>query len=60
VTNITSEELAVIGQETTKEAPDSKQSARSFVPIKGTKKVLTDPSSSKGKVVCTGTSLSPK
>ena len=40
------------------EAPDPKWSAESFEPIEGTKEVLIDPSSSKGKVVCIGTTLS--
>jgi hypothetical protein len=60
VATIAFEELAVIKEETTKEVPNSKRSARSFVPTEGTKKVLIDPSSSKGKVVRIGTSLSPK
>jgi hypothetical protein len=54
------EELAVIRKETTEVVPDSTRSARSFEPIKGTKEVLIDPSSSEGKVVHIGASLSPK
>jgi hypothetical protein len=57
---ITSEELVVIKEGITKEAPDSKQSAGSLEPTEGTKEVLIDPSSSKGKVVLIGTSLSHK
>jgi hypothetical protein len=59
-TTIASEELAVIREETTKEAPDSKRSAGSFEPIEGTKEVLIDPSSPEGKVTRIGASLSPK
>jgi hypothetical protein len=54
------EELAVIREETVEEAPDSKWSARSFEPTEGTKEVLIDPSSTKGKVVRIGASLSLK
>jgi hypothetical protein len=57
---IASEELAVIREETVEEAPDSKWLVGSFEPTKGTKQVLIDPSSPKGKVVCIGASLSPK
>jgi hypothetical protein len=57
---IASEELAVIREETIEEAPDSKWSAESFVPIEGTKEVLIDPSSFEGKVVHISASLSPK
>jgi hypothetical protein len=49
-----------IRQETAKEAPDSKGLARSFEPTEGTKKVLIDPSSSDGKVLCIGADLSTK
>jgi hypothetical protein len=57
---ITSEELMAIKEGITEEAPNSKRSARSLEPIEGTKKVLIDPSSSEGKVVLIGTSLSHK
>jgi hypothetical protein len=53
-------ELVVIKEGIAKEAPDSKWSVGSFEPIEGTKEVLIDPSSTKGKVVHIGTSLSPK
>jgi hypothetical protein len=43
-----------------KEAPNSKRSTGSFEPTEGTKEVLIDPSSSEGKVVRVGTSLSPE
>ena len=57
---ITSKELTVIKEGTVEEAPDSKQSAGSFKPVEGTKEVLIDPSSSEGKVVRIGTTLSSK
>jgi hypothetical protein len=57
---VTSKELAIIKEWTAEEAPDSKWSAESFEPTEGTKEVLIEPSSSKGKVVRIGTSLSPK
>jgi len=57
-TIVASKELAAIRKEVTKEAPDPKRLARSFEPIEGTKEVLIDPSSSKGKVVRIGTLLS--
>ena len=58
MTIIASKELVAIRKEVTEEAPDPKWSARSFEPIEGTKEVLIDPSSSKGKVVHIGTTLS--
>jgi hypothetical protein len=57
---VASEELAVIKEGIAEEAPDSSWSAGSFEPVEGTKGVLMDPSSSEGKVVRIGTSLSPK
>jgi hypothetical protein len=57
---VASEELAIIKEGTAEEAPDSKRSARSFEPTGGTKEVLIEPNSSKGKVVRIDTSLSPK
>jgi hypothetical protein len=60
VVTIASKELMVIKERNAEEAPDSKRSAGSFEPTKGTKEVLIYPSSSKGKVVCIDTSLSPK
>ena len=50
--------LVAIREEVTKEVLDPKPSARSFEPIEGAKEVLIDPSSSKGKVVRIGTTLS--
>ena len=40
---ITSEELTIIKEGTTEEAPDYKRSARSFEPMEGIKEVLIDP-----------------
>ena len=57
---ITSEDLMVIKEGTAEEAPDSKRSTESFEPAEGVKEVLVDPSSSKGKVVRIGTTLSSK
>ena len=47
-----------IRKEVAEEALDPKRSAGSFEPVEGAKEVLIDPSSSKGKVVCIGTTLS--
>ena len=55
---IASAELTALRKEVAEEAPDPKRSARSFEPVEGTKEVLIDPSGSKGKVVCIGTTLS--
>ena len=57
---IASEELAVIKEGTAEEAPNSKRSIGSFEPTEGIKEVLIDPSSSEGKVVRIGTTLSSK
>ncbi|XP_066396106.1 uncharacterized protein [Miscanthus floridulus] len=57
---ITSEELAVIKEGTAKEAPNSKQSIRSYEPMEGVNEVLIDPSTSEDKVVRIGTTLSSK
>ncbi|XP_066354607.1 uncharacterized protein [Miscanthus floridulus] len=55
---ITSKELVAIRKEVTEETPDHQWSAKSFKPMEGTKEVLIDPSGSKSKVVCIGTTLS--
>jgi len=47
-TIVASKELAAIRKEVTEEAPDPKQSPRSFEPVEGTKEVLIDPSSPEG------------
>ncbi|XP_066341165.1 uncharacterized protein [Miscanthus floridulus] len=57
---IASGELATIKKEVTEEAPDTKKSTRSFNPIEGSKEVLIDPGSTKGKMVRVGTMLSSK
>ena len=59
-TIIASEELTIIKEGTTEEAPDYKRSARSFEPMEGIKEVLIDPSSSEGKAVRISTTLSSK
>jgi hypothetical protein len=57
---IAPEELTVIEEGTIKEAPNSKQSARSFKPMEDVKEVLIDPGNSEDKVVCIGAMLSSK
>ncbi|XP_066374023.1 uncharacterized protein [Miscanthus floridulus] len=57
---IASKELATIREEIIEEVPDPKRLARSFEPMEGAKEVLIDPSSSKGKVVHIGITLSSK
>ena len=54
---VTSKELVAIRKEVVEEALDPKWSAGSFKPVEGAKEVLIDPSGSKGKVVCIGTTL---
>jgi hypothetical protein len=54
------EELAVIREETAKEAPDSKRTAGSVEPTEGVKEILIDPNNSGDKKVRIGTTLSPK
>ena len=55
---VASKELMAIREEIVEEAPDPKQSSRSFEPVEGAKEVLIDPSGSEGKVVRIGTTLS--
>ena len=57
---IASEELVDIRKEVTEEAPDPKRSTESFELVEGSKEVLIDPDSPKGKVVRIGTTLSSK
>ncbi|XP_066392471.1 uncharacterized protein [Miscanthus floridulus] len=57
---IASRELVTLRKEVTEEVPDPKKSTESFELAEGSKKVLIDPGSPKGKVVCIGTTLSPK
>ena len=51
-------ELAAIKKEVTEEAPDPKKSTGSFKPVEGSKEVLIDLRSTKGKTVRIGTTLS--
>ncbi|XP_066324184.1 uncharacterized protein [Miscanthus floridulus] len=51
------EELVAIEKEITKEAPDLKKLTASFKPVEGSKEVLIDLGSPKGKVVHIGTTL---
>jgi hypothetical protein len=57
---IASEGLPAIHQVLHEEAPNTKKSSRLFGPAEDTKEVLIDPSSSDGKVVRIGTTLSHK
>ena len=57
---VASEELTTLRGEVAKEAPDAKKSIGSFESAEGSKEVLVDPSSSEGKTVCIGTTLSSK
>ncbi|XP_066392874.1 uncharacterized protein [Miscanthus floridulus] len=59
-TIIASRELTTIRKEVTEEAPNPKRSIGSLEPAEGSKEVLIDPSSPKGKVVRIGTTLSSK
>ena len=55
---ISSRELAALKEEVAEEALDVKKSTRLFKSAEGSKEVLIDPSSSEGKMVCIGTTLS--
>jgi len=55
---VASGELAALKEEVFEEAPDVKKSTGSFKSTEGSKEVLIDPSSSEGKTVCIGTTLS--
>ena len=57
---VASRELTTLREEVTEEAPDAKKSTGSFESAEGSKEVLIDPSSSKGKTVRIGTTLSSK
>ena len=57
---IASEELATLREEVVEETPDAKRLSGSFESAEGSKEVLVDPSSFKGKKVCIGTALSSK
>ena len=55
---VASGELAALKEEVAKEAPDMKKLTRSFESVEGSKGVLIDPSSSEGKTIRIGTTLS--
>ena len=55
---IASEELATLREKVVEEAPGAKKSTGSFESAEGSREVLLDPSSSKGKKVHIGTALS--
>ena len=57
-TIIASGELVAIRKEVTEGAPDAKKLIGSFESTEGSKEVLIDPSSSEGKMVRIGTTLS--
>ena len=57
---VASEELATLKEEVAEEAPNAKKSIGSFKSAEGSKEVLIDPSSSKGKTVRIGTTLSSR
>ena len=52
--------LAALRKEVVEEAPDVKWSTGSFELVEGSKEVLVDPRSTKGKMVRIGTTLSSK
>ena len=55
---VASGELAALKEEVVEETPNAKKSTRSFELVEGSKGVLIDPSSSEGKTICIGTTLS--
>ena len=57
---IASRELTTLKEEVAEKVPDAKKSTGSFESAEGSKEVLIDPSSSKGKTVRIGTTLSPE
>ena len=57
-TFVASRELAALKEEVAEEASDAKKSTGSFEMAEGSKEVLIDPSSFKGKMVCIDTTLS--
>ena len=57
---VASRELVALRKEVAEEAPDAKKLTRSFESAEGSKGVLIDPSSSEGKMVRIGTTLSSK
>ena len=57
-TIVASGELAALKEEVAEEAPNTKKSIGSFESAEGSKEVLIDPSSSEGKTMHIGTTLS--
>ena len=57
---VASGELAALKEEVAEEVLDAKKSTGSFELVEGSKEVLIDPSSSEGKMVRIGTTLSSK
>ena len=57
---VASGELAALREKVTKEAPDAEKVTGSFKSAEGSKEVIIDPSSSEGKMVRIGTTLSPE
>ena len=55
---VASRELAALKEEVSEEVPDVKKSTGSFELAEGFKEVLIDPSSSEGKMIHIGTTLS--
>ena len=55
---VASRELPALREEVAKKMPDAKKSSRSFESTEGSNEVLVDPSSSEGKTVRIGTTLS--
>ena len=55
---VASRELAALKEEVSEQALDAKKSTESFESAEGFKEVLIDPSSSEGKTVRIGTTLS--
>ena len=55
---VASGELAALREEVVEEVPDAKKLTGSFESAEGSKEVLIDPSSSEGKTVRIGTTLS--
>ena len=55
---VASGKLTALKEEVTEEAPNANKSTGSFESVEGFKEVLIDPSSSEGKMVCIGTTLS--
>ena len=55
---VASRELTALREEVVEKMPDAKKSTGSFESAEGSKEVLVDPSSSEGKMVRIGTTLS--